>query len=413
MLNLNYKKIGLIIGFVIIIFIIGYALYAVFFKSEELVLPEAEQAQTETKGLPSAGTKTGREIIGDAEGRLPAEEKTAELPETEIDPTAKGRATKTSVLSQSPSLSPSLAANGSDIVYYNQKDGKFYRLDSRGRAALLGDKKFFNVQKITWAPNKNKAILEYPDGSNILYNFDTDKQVTLPKHWEDFDFSLTGSQIVAKSIGLNPENRWLIISNDDGSQARLIEPLGENADKVHPSWSPNNLSIALFEKSVDFDRQKIYFIGKNKENFKTALVEGRGFQHKWTPNGEKIIYSVFSNNTNLKPNLWIVHAKGESIGASRRQLSLRTWADKCNLAGNDSLYCAVPKTLPEGAGLFPELAYQTADDIYKVDLKTGAKSLIAIPDEDYNITNIIVSKNEGNLYFTDRSTGRIHKVKLK
>jgi len=27
-------------------------------------------------------------------------------------------------------------------------------------------------------PNKEKAILEYPDGANILYNFKTQKQVT-------------------------------------------------------------------------------------------------------------------------------------------------------------------------------------------------------------------------------------------
>lgn len=416
MYNLNYKKLTLILGFIIIVFILGYLIYALFFKPAAPTPPPEGEAPPVTGELPEAKLGPEAEIIGPP-GRLPGAEEVPGIPPEGIpslpDEIAKGRITETTALNQVASLAPTLASNGSALLYYNREDDKFYRIDRNGRTTLLSDKKFFNVQNVTWAPDKNKAILEYPDGSNILYNFNTKKQATLPKHWEDFDFSTTGDQIVAKSLGLDPDNRWLVIANDDGSKAQLIEPLGKNADKVLSSWSPNNLSIALFEESIDFDRQKVYFIGKNKENFKSATIEGRGFQPKWTPDGERLLYSVYSSANNLKPSLWLVDAKGETIGANRKQLELQTWANKCNLANSITLYCAVPKTLPEGAGLFPELAEQTTDNIYKVNLKTGAKTLIAIPDGDYNIADIVVSQDEGNLYFTDKVTGRIYKIKLR
>jgi hypothetical protein len=41
------------------------------------------------------------------------------------------------------------------------------------------------------------------------------------------------------------------------------------------------------------------------------------------------------------------------------------------------------------------------------------KKLIAIPDNSFNISNLIVSENGYYLFFTDAKTQRIHKIKLK
>ena len=298
-------------------------------------------------------------------------------------------------------------------TYLNQNDGKFYRINNNGETSLISNKTFFNVQNVNWAPNKEKAILEYPDGANILYNFKTQKQVTLPKHWESFDFSPQSNQIVAKSMGINAENKWLITANEDGSKAQAIEHLGNEGDRVYSSWSPNNLSIALFTESLDFNRQKLYFVGQNHENFKATTIEGRGIDFKWTPSGERLLYSVYNNNIDLKPELWIVNAKGDGIGSNRQRLNLQTWAKKCVVPSQDSIYCAVPKSLPEGAGVFSELAQESTDNLYKINLTNGSRQLIAVPDGEYNISNIIISDNEKYLYFTDNQTSNIHKLQLK
>ena len=194
---------------------------------------------------------------------------------------------------------------GSDGVlrYYNRSDGKFYRLDAQGNLVALSDTVFHKVQNVTWASNGEKAILEYPDGNKIVYDFNKQKQVTLPKHWQDFSFSPNGQQISAKSIAYDVENRHLIVANADGSKAKSLSPIGENADKVYPIWSPNNQAAAMYLGGVDFNRQEVFFVGLNDENFKSTIVNGRGFEPKWSTEGDRLLYSVYNSDNRMNPTL--------------------------------------------------------------------------------------------------------------
>ncbi len=417
-MEFNYKKIILIFSFVILCILIGYGIYFLFFKASSVIDPVTKETPLPIGGeFPTSGEGGGSEFIGQTGRELPQGATTPtndEIPTTPLaDTVAKGGVTQTTKISNAPSFAPTLSQDGSSLYYYDQTDGKFYRLTNDGNATLISEKTFYNVKGVNWAPNKQKAIIEYPDGANILYDFKSQKQITLPKHWEDFGFSPQSDQIVAKSMGIDPENRWLITANDDGSKAQAIEHLGTEGDRVYPSWSPNNLSIALFTESVDFNRQKVYFVGKNHENFKATTIEGRGIDFQWTPSGSRLLYSVYNDQNDLKPELWIVNGQGDNIGSNRQRLNLQTWANKCTVASEETLYCAVPKSLPEGAGLFPQLANESTDNVYKINLKNGSRQLIAIPNKEYNINNIIVSESEKYLYFTDNKTNNIHKINLK
>lgn len=411
-MDFKYKKILLITGFITIVLILGYLLYLVFFKPAQPKLPTGQPVTTTTpSGLPTAQTGPGQVITPSQQpGVLTKEE---EIIPTKPSPTAQGRLTETTQLNQSLSLGATLSNNGTDLQYYNRTDQKFYRITKEGQITTMTDKIFYEVDNIVWSPDKNKAILEYPDGANIVYNFSTNQQVTLPTHWKDFDFSPDGNKIVMKSMGIDPSNRWLAITSPDGSKSQNIESLGDKDDTVYPSWSPNNQIIAMFTEGIDFDRQEIFFVGLNNENFKSTIVNGRGFEPKWSPQGDKLLYSVYSSQTNLKPMLWIVNAQGEDIGSGRKNLNVQTWAKKCTFANNTEIYCAVPEKLEEGAGLFPEMAKNTKDNLYKIDLETGIKKLIAIPDGNFVISNIIISQNGYYLYFADDNTSTLHKIKLK
>jgi len=181
--------------------------------------------------------------------------------------------------------------------------------------------------------------LNYPDGSKIIYNFTTKKQVTLPKHWQNFSFSPGSDQIVAKSMGLDVENRYLITANSDGSQAKALEAIGANDKTVYPAWSPGGQIVAMYTQGVDFDRQEVFFVGQNDENFKSTVVEGRGFQSQWSTAGDHLLYSVYSTTNDLKPLLWLVDAKSDTIGQNRTNLDLQTWANKCTFASDTEVYC--------------------------------------------------------------------------
>ncbi|MBI4779513.1 hypothetical protein HY797_03635 [Candidatus Falkowbacteria bacterium] len=409
----QYKKIFIAIGFILIVFILGYLLYALFFKPSPAPVIIEQPAATSTQGgLPIAKPGTGQTAGGQPVGQIGLPEGT-EQPLSKGSSVALGGLTETLELSQAPSLAATLSANGDDLQYYNKQDGKFYRLTKDGQASLLSDTVFHEVQKITWSPDKNKAILEYPDQAKIIYDFKNKEQISLPKHWEDLNFSPDGSKIVLKSLANDQDNRWLAIINSDGTSAQKVAALGDKNETVYPSWSPNNQTVAMYTEGQNFDQQNVYFVGLNNENFKALTIDGRGFEPKWAPKGDYLLYSVYSSSSDLKPELWVASAQGENIGANRNKLDVQTWANKCVFSAAAEICCAVPESLEEGAGLFPDLAKSTKDNLYKIDTQTGLKKLIAIPDNDFTMSDLIVSDNGYYLYFTDVNTGKINKIKLK
>ena len=395
---------------------IGYFLYILFFKPPASTVIPPDEKEKEIGGIPGSGLPIAQQGGPD----IPEPTDPAELPQIvqppakKIDEQAKGDVTQITDFTDQPTMDPQLDPNGSDIKYYNQDDGLFYRVNQDGEVTPLSSKVFHNIKKATWSPTQNKAILEYPDGANIIYNFDKQKQITMPKHWENFNFAPNGDKITMKSIGLDTNNRWLAVVDSDGSNAQQIESIGINADSVYPSWSPNNQTIALYTKGIDFDRQEVFFVGLNNENFKSTIIHGRGFEPKWNTKGDKLLYSVYASNSDFKPTLWSVNAQGEAINSNRKNLDIETWAHKCTFGQEASeIYCAVPRQLQAGAGLAKELSKTTNDDLYKININTGAKKLLAIPEQNYSMSNLIISKNENYLYFTDNATNKLKKVRLK
>jgi hypothetical protein len=412
------KKIFLIIAFIAFVILIAYLIWSVFFKPSEEPTEPDKGGEEITGGLPNAATGSPNIIEGGEEGgKKEGEEGFPNIGPniTEIDKNAfiaGGSITKTEQVTNSNTKGLT-STNSGNVQYYNEDDNYFYRINSNGEIEKLTDKRFYNVDDVTWSSAGDKAVLEYPDGRKIMYNFETDKQVSLQSHWHDFSFSPTGNNLVSKSIGLDPENRWLVVSNDDGSNARAVEQIGENADKVYDAWSPNNQVIALYAEGKDFDRQEVYFVGQNDENFKSTTIEGRGFEPLWSKEGDTLLYSVYNSRDDMNPRLWVVGGSPDNIGQGRTDLALKTWASKCSFANNDEIYCAVPNELPEGAGLFPELADESEDVLYRIDLKNNTKEIIAIPEDAHNVSNIVVPENESAIYFTDKIDGSLYKINLK
>ncbi len=402
---MDKKRLLLIALFIIATAAIAYGLYYVFLKKPAAPPVVKKPPVTAPAGeLPTAG-------IGAPPPALPPT--AAALPKAA--PTAQGGLTQTTALTPGAALFATVSADGKNANYYDPSSGKFFRVTSNGQAAQLSAQTFADAQKVTWSTQNDKAIIEYPDNSKILYNFTTQKQATLPKHWENFSFSSQGDKIAAKSIGVSVENRWLVIANPDGSEAKTVEALGNNADKVQVNWSPAGgvIAFAATGDALGFARKEIIPLGPNNENYKPLVVEGMSFEPKWSPSGGQLIYSTFNADSNYAPTLWFTEAQGDNMGANRHKLNINTWADKCAFADNDTVYCAVPNTLEKGVGFAPALAKSTPDTLYKIDLKTNLKNMVAVPEGNLSITNLVISADKSILYFTDNSTGQLNQMKLK
>ncbi|MEK7606873.1 MAG: hypothetical protein AAB444_01625 [Patescibacteria group bacterium] len=402
---MDRKRIFLILGFVLLCILLGFGIYWFFFRPlfapatpPEVEVPPITTLPPSAPAFPVAPPIT---VTPQAPGAPSA--------------VAAGQVTATTALTTTPALNPALSADGQSISFYNPADGKFYRVRPDGTTETLDNRIFHNVQKVTWAGDRNQAILEYPDQSKILYNFGTQTQISLPRHWQEFSFSPSSDQIAFLSMGLDQQNRWLAMANADGSKTTAIEPLGDNANKVQVAWSPNNQMIAFSRtgQPQGLNSQEVLLIGKNQENFKSLLINGLDFVGQWSPDGERVLYSAANGDDDWKPRLWVVNADVDNTSTGKTPLNINTWADKCVFADAATVYCAVPKDLRRGAGLYRQVSDTTADDIYRVDITTGATSLIAIPAENYSVGQIMVTSGEEYLYFTDRATGQLYKINLR
>ena len=411
-MNDQLKRGFLIVGFFLVVIGLAFGIYWMFFRPTPAPIITPPGAVQPGGTLPSAGTggPQGTAVTPTGPGGLPLQPGQVFEPSV---PTGIPTAPRTRVLSTAPIRSMSISTSG-QIRGYNSDDGRCYRISADGESVPMSNQTFFDVDSVSWGNSTDKAVINYPDGSNILYDFSTDKQVTLPKHWEDFNFSPNDDHLIAKSIGNNEDNRFLVVSNPDGTNAKPIESLGNNQDKVHSSWSPNNQVVAysFTGESLGLDRQQILLLGQNQENFKGLVVEGRGFIPKWAPSGQNLLYSVHNSTDNYLPTLWISGASGDSINANRVKLQVNTWADKCTWQSEQMIICGVPTNLGAGAGLQRSQFENSTDEIWKIDLQTGEKINLGQPQGGAAVKDMSVTQDGRSAIFTDQITGRLIRFDL-
>lgn len=345
-------------------------------------------------------------------------DKITDVPEKE-GTIANGGNVYTNTVTNYPTLSSTIS--GKNLITFNANDGGFYKVDSTtGVSKLLTENKFKGAQNIVWSPTSDKAIIEFPDGSNVTYDFSKNKQYILPKDWYDFSFQKDGEKIAFMIDSNNYKERWLSVSSPDGSDFSAIEPLGNNADKVTVAYSPNEQMVAMSRTGEPIGglNQQVLLIGLNDENFKALEVEGRGFHPIWSPVGDKVVYDAFNAETSYNPNLWVVNASSDKIGTSHKNLGIATWVSKCGFdSTGKNLYCGVPRSggLPAGFGMFPDSLNDGDfyDDIYKINIYSGYSQLIAKPIPDISVESLYVSDDDSLLYYKDKKTGFIYSMKLK
>ncbi len=355
------------------------------------------------------------EPIGVLTGAEEAEELVAIEEEEEVGlPTAiaVGVETFTQQLTSSAVMSPTMI-DGTGIAFYNPLDGRFYMIDDSGELIAMSLEQFPDAETVVFADTADVAAIEFPDGSNIIYDFETETQTTLPSHWEDFDFSSDGEEVASKSISSDPTQNSLVVTSTDGSKTEVLTALGSNDDKVTVNWSTNNNVVGFSETggtSLGFGRYEIYVIGSDGQESGNLIVEGGNFSAIWSPSSSKILYSVAWTANDERPSLWIVDGTGD-IGSSRENLGVETWVEKCTFKSDSVIICAVPDEVTSGSGLDHRLIDST-DSLYEINITTGSKKLLGYPVLDMEISNLYVSDDNSILYFTDEY-GRLNYMRLE
>ena len=416
-INENYKRIILSVLFGITVIILAYGIYYVFFRAQ---FPSATREPIERQPTGTLPPTTDiREIL--RERGIQVDEEKPTLPisgeVTLPDIIAEGGKTLAVPAIYSGADSVTLDPEG-NIAYYSESEGKFYTIDSSGRIIEKSSAVFKNVSDVSWSPNGDGAILEFPDGTNFFYDFARERAFTLPKEAQDFSFSKTGDAIAYEFITENPDNNWLVVSAPTGEAPRAVEHIGEsNTDDIVVEWSPDDTKVAFFRSSTGLTSDEVLLIGKNQENFSSLKVSGQGFDGLWSEDGEFILYNIYNPETGYRPELWITRGSDDDLGVGNKSLGLRTWVDKCAFSNSEIAYCAVPLYLEEGSGIYKDLAQTVPDTIYKINLQNGFKEEIAIPTNSlgvslYTAKKLMLSPDLSILYLTD-ANGGVYEIRLK
>ncbi|MDZ7797992.1 MAG: hypothetical protein U5L76_00085 [Patescibacteria group bacterium] len=418
-MNPKLKRILLIIGFIAVAVFFGYLIYRILFSpiidtndndnyNVNGILPNINAVNRPTGNIND--NLNVNEALPNINGTAQPE------PPSQV---ASGGITEVSKITEDLTKSAVIDTNKKDLIYYDELTGEFIKTSPDGTTKTkLTDDKYPGAEDIYWSPSRDKAVITFPDRSKITYDFNLKKQYSLPKETYEFSFSPSSGKLAYKYQGEQEGDNYLAVSDPEGTSARLVEDLGQYANQVTVNWAPNNQVIATYNKSTSTEEQEIIFLGANNENFPSVDVSGRGFKSKWSPTGNTILYSVFDKESNYNPSLHIMDGTMENIGASQVDLNIQTWPDKCVFGDNNYIYCAVPEFLPSGSDIYPELANNVPDDFYKINLETGSKELLARPVNssgfgNYTAQNVYLSNNEEYIYFTDKNTGRVYKIRLK
>lgn len=402
MLSFRTKTFLKLIALLAVVAVIGIVIVLAFFRGGPAITIPTEPIPEEPAGeLPTSGTFVPTPVV-----EQPTEG--AVLP---VSGVAAGGPVLTVQLTASAVNTPTLVS-GSQIVYYDKRDGKFYTIDKNGNILAYSDAVFAKAETIVMSENAKKAAIEFPDGSNIIYDFATETQTTLPSHWEDFTFSADSTQLISKSIGTDVNNRALVLSSADGSRAQAIAALGDNADKVTVQFSPNNNFVAFSETGsvqTAFGRDEIYLIDSTGKAADNLIVDGANFSALWAPNGADLLYSVAEVANDDFPTLW--YAKISDAQEARKNLNVATWVEKCTFTDATTIICAVPREMVSGGG-FDHRLVTAADDVYQINVITGKKQLLASPVSNLQMSNLNLSDDGTILYFTD-NYGRLNTLQMK
>lgn len=403
-------------GFIAITALLIWVVWAVFFRLPgESLVPGSDVIPGSQERLPPINEGQGGSVVGDEGPTTLVPEES--IPQTQTQPDTVAAGGRTTVESIVPERAAFNTITAGGFHYYSISDERFYRISQNGGELIqLSPDLFPQVQNVSWAGSGNAAILEFPDGSNIYYNFTTGVRATLPKEAREFSFAPDEKNIAYEYIGQSVDDRYIVTSDVTGQGQRVIEPIGRESLNVSINWSPNSQVVATFRKPTNGTGEEVFFIGQNGENFLSLETGGLGFEGAWSPEGKQMLYSVYSEGTNYNPVLHIAGAEGDSIGLNNRSLRLQTWPDKCVFQSESLLYCAVPLNLEQGSGIYPELSASTVDSIYKIDLTNNSQTLIAFPESEsqssFLITKMMLSEDGRELFFTDLTNGQIHQLRL-
>ncbi|MBI5135224.1 hypothetical protein HZA86_03250 [Candidatus Uhrbacteria bacterium] len=393
--ELPWKRIAL---FVVLVALLITSLWFIFRRTRTtLPVTPPTPVQQPITGLPTAQSGAGSTVGGNTQ--------------TGNDQSGSKNTGKTIILSDYLLYAP--AAQGSNLIAFDQRQGAFVKIDSNGNVNPFDAFRMTNVQGVTWSSDRTSAIVRQSDGTQTAYNFQTKQRLTLPSTWTEVKFAANNRMVIFKNASSVGDARWLAAGNITNGGITLLRPLGDNASSVTVAPSPDGSVAALATIPVDGNSQNLYFIDSKGGVTEPVQIQGGFIQAQWSPSGQWFLFSTADTTNQFKPQLWLGAGEGPNRG-NHVLLPLPTTAQQCAFAKDSTLLvCAVPSGPPQsGYGVSEGSIPGIPHTVMAIDLITGTTRTLFAPPTPSTLTTPVVTADGKTLYVTNRTTGLLESIAI-
>jgi len=391
-MNTNLKKILIILIIVLIIALIGFLVYNFFIKK-----PSGEEG------------KGPGELPEGEEGEFePGQEEEGEItPSPEL---------KIKAISIERVLTPTLNDDKTKILYYGQANGNIWQSAFDGSSLTrVSSASLDNLAKVIWSPDKNKIIRIYQDAegniSKYFYNHEANQSFPLSNDIQEIAWSSDSNKITYQYTNEITNKNTITVADPDGNNWKNI--LDVRMKNLNLGWV--NSEIAFYEKPSGIAQGSLFLLNPSTGNLAKVLSNIYGMAVKWSPQGDKILYSKTNNKgKNLALYLALKDGTGETSANISSLVEKCVWS-----ADNRSLFCAIPKNISQ-ANVLPDDFYKgifaSDDEFWKINLETGERIPLLEPwekgEESYDAVDLFLSPLEDYLFFVNKKNGLLYSIEL-
>ena len=207
--------------------------------------------------------------------------------------------------------------------------------------------------------------------------------------------------------------RTMDLANPDGSNWQTIADIPYKDAQLNSSLRGKDICYYPWP-DARVETQKVCLGGLDRDQ--RVVYQGVfGADYLWSPSGSRILASFAQERVGNKLSLAAMNGQGGEL----KPLNFPTTVRKCVWSKNEVfVYCAMMSGFPEGSELpnaWEEGKIETKDTLWKINTQNAKKERIVELEElpgSLDAINLFLDDDEANLFFIDRNTGGLYRVRL-
>ena len=296
---------------------------------------------------------------------------------------------KLSPISDRKVVSATNSLVGSQVIYFD-RNGKIYEYDLEAKTEkTASDKVLPNFISAIWSPAKKEVLAIFTSETGLIFkylNIATGKTIALNPDIRSAAFSPDGNLIAYhRSDKTDSQNGGsIMVAQPDGQYSKKV--LATRINDLAMSW-PTKDAMAFKTPS-----QEIFLLAEDGKLNKFLDIK-LGLEEKWSPNGNKLIFSALSGT----PDEPAIDLMVKDVASKEEKKLAQVSASKCVWSiDSATIYCAIPKS-------------PSVDEVYSINTLDGSQKIAAEPNMP--VKNLLLSTLEDYLLFISASDEKLYAIK--